>query len=283
MSFEDLPTELRDMVYNDVVKTDDVVITSKTPRGGCMFSSKLLLAFSSAQMQQEYRNALIRRMMNTPGRLVTVNVADFNFKNLTTYLRMHERAGSVGRFSLSTGHSQLVIELRLTRNFDGDTEKAVKWMGFINGLSQRSGVALPTTYWLAIPQKTSSIENFLSTLQFDYDLDPDSEWAKILIAIQDYLIPLPNHERYDNENAIASDFDSEFEGEFDGGDDSEAESDLASDDGESTESLQRKEAARARVRKGAVVYEAPEMGNDDFARELDRGRCSSCALLTDFC
>ena len=47
-AFEDLPAEMRYIIYDAVAKTDVVRIASKTPRNGCMFVSYRLFSFSSA-------------------------------------------------------------------------------------------------------------------------------------------------------------------------------------------------------------------------------------------
>ena len=247
-------------------------VASKAQRSGCVFVSRKLLDFSSAQTQQEYKEALSRKMKNRPG-LVLANVADFNFRNLSAFLRQHDKAGTLARLTRPNRLPGVFIFFTVTKNFDADTERAMRWMRFVSGLSRKSGVALRTTYRLINPQETPSNMKFFSTLQFDQVLErigTSSEWTKILEACRKYAVPSGDSGPGDDESVARSDFSMEDEGEFDG---HESES---SDDDEEAETRRRKEAARHRVlHPRPIIHPLQDVGDDQLAKERLGGTGSS--------
>lgn len=185
--FVRLPPELRNQIYEFVAHADPIRLSSQPLRDplrrGFTFSSRRLLSFASRRTQREYHDIVFDTMNNIRGGTLVVNVADFNFTSLTRYLTDQIRAANIKRF-LDGGNiadnAVIYISLKLTKGFDGTSERAFKWERFAQKILREHGATLNTQYYVARWDETPALLNFMSSLPVEGDLDQASQWAEIV-------------------------------------------------------------------------------------------------------
>ncbi|KAK5122714.1 hypothetical protein LTR85_003629 [Meristemomyces frigidus] len=214
-TFEDLPAELRNRIYELLVVRDRVVVTSKEIRGRC-YTSRFTSAFSSStgavQTHAEYQDLLEKRIFRHPG-VLRVNIVDFKFSNFIKYivhirarrLKLKLRGDALQPYSfpfndiptsvLNIQGPYFAANLVFTKSFEDDQQKLQRWLRQAKAIERKSG-HLRVFYKVTSIVQSRAFSDMLSHLDFqqgglDFEEDKSGQWLFIHRALQKEFAPRP--------------------------------------------------------------------------------------------
>lgn len=206
IGFEDLPSELRIVIYKLICPRDtNIIITSKAIRKGNLMSRfcPAFLLLGSNKTLGEYRYQL-RKEIADNRQQVHVNIVNFNFKQFGEFFKYFEKLANSRRFHVPTaetpdnsrhwqpldyrGAPYFAANLVFDRNFIHDETPLIAWTKRSTQIQKSSGYPLRVLYKVVQADDTAALAEMLATVDFH----ESSQGQRLFIktALQNKFAPI---------------------------------------------------------------------------------------------